>query len=250
MLEDDIFKSVREGVQSVTDKLFHALRRAIVSGTLPPGKRLIEREISSQAGVSRSPVREAFRRLEAEGLVRHIPRRGVEVVGIERENVEDVFAIRKALLGLIAERAAVHATPEQLETIRCAVEDAEHLVRHREGFLMTQDEFNTALMDAGRMPLASDFVRQLADYLHEFRLRSLYNQERRVAAAAEHRAIYEALARREPEAARKASDEHANKSAERVKAVVLKSEQAPDARNVDGEDRQDQYIRLQQVDED
>ncbi len=223
MDERDMFESVREGAQSVTDKLFHSLRRGIISGALPPGKKLIEREISDQAGVSRTPVREAFRKLEAEGLVQHLPRRGVEVVGIRRERVEDVFEIRKALHGLIAERAALLITEEEIATLSQAVQHADELLDHREGFLMTQDVFNQTLTDAGRMPLAADFLRQLADYLEEFRGRALRNREGRASAAAEHRAIYQALIRRDPVAARAASDEHVDSSAARVESEVLEA---------------------------
>ncbi|MDP2856803.1 MAG: GntR family transcriptional regulator [Bacillota bacterium] len=215
-----MFDHVRAGVPSVTDMLYHTLRRGIVSGALAPGEHLVERDISRTASVSRTPIREAFRRLEAEGLVRHHPRRGVEVVGLVPQQVEDVFAVRKVLQGLMAERAAANATPEEQEMMAQAVREAEELVDHRDGFILTQDQFNNTLIAAARMPLAAGLFRQLSDYLEEFRARSLWNRQRRSAAAKEHRLIWEAVVNRDPVAARAASDDHADRSAERVRLVI------------------------------
>jgi DNA-binding GntR family transcriptional regulator len=85
--------------------VYHALRTAILTGRIPPGKRLRESEVTESMGVSRAPVREAVRQLEQEGLVETVPHRGVVVVGLAEEEVETVYELR----ALIEERAFARA---------------------------------------------------------------------------------------------------------------------------------------------
>ncbi|MDP2858105.1 MAG: GntR family transcriptional regulator [Bacillota bacterium] len=219
----DVFDGIRNGNQSVADMLYHTLRRSIVSGRFAPGQRLVERDISQMAGVSRTPVREALRRLQAEGLVRD-DRRGVEVLGLVPQRLEDVFAVRRLLRGLIAERATINADQSELDLLARLTEEAEALVNHQSSFLMSQDGFNVALTKAARIPIAEGFLQQLGDYLEEFRERSLSTRELRMQAAAEHRAIYEGVARRDPDAARCAADDHSKKSDARYMRVLNQAE--------------------------
>ena len=79
------------------DVVFNTLRRAILRGELKPGERLMEIQLANKLGVSRTPIREAIRKLELEGLVLMIPRKGAEVAEITRKNMMDVLEVRKAL---------------------------------------------------------------------------------------------------------------------------------------------------------
>ena len=79
------------------DVVFNTLRQAILRGELQPGERLMEIQLAQRLGVSRTPVREAIRKLELEGLVLMIPRRGAEVAEITRQDLEDVLEVRAAL---------------------------------------------------------------------------------------------------------------------------------------------------------
>jgi DNA-binding GntR family transcriptional regulator len=219
----DVFEGIRNGNQSVADMLYHTLRRSIVSGRFAPGQRLVERDISQMAGISRTPVREALRRLQAEGLVKD-DRRGVEVLGLVPQRLEDVFAVRKLLRGLVAERAATNADQSEVDVLARLAEEAEALVDHQASFLMSQEAFNSALTKAARIPLAEGFLQQLADYLEEFRERSLSARELRVQAAAEHRALFDAIARRDPEAAKAAADVHSRRSDARYMEVLRQAD--------------------------
>ena len=87
------------------DVVFNTLRRAILRGELKPGERLMEIQLANKLGVSRTPIREAIRKLELEGLVLMIPRKGAEVAEITRKNMMDVLEVRKALEELAAELA-------------------------------------------------------------------------------------------------------------------------------------------------
>ena len=97
------------------DVVFNTLRKAILRGELKPGERLMEIQLANKLGVSRTPIREAIRKLELEGLVLMIPRKGAEVAEITEKNMQDVLEVRKALEELSVQLACERITPEQVE---------------------------------------------------------------------------------------------------------------------------------------
>ena len=109
--------------QEVTDKyslrgrVFNRLREDILSGRYEEHEELREVAIGEEMGVSRTPVREAFRQLELEGLIRIVPNKGAYVTGITVKDVEDIYAIRSLLEGLCARWATEHITQEQMEEL-------------------------------------------------------------------------------------------------------------------------------------
>ena len=105
------------------DVVFNTLRQAILRGELQPGKRLMEIQLAQRLGVSRTPVREAIRKLELEGLVLMIPRRGAEVAEITRQDLEDVLEVRAALEELAVKDACEHITDEQLQDLKKAANE-------------------------------------------------------------------------------------------------------------------------------
>ena len=99
------------------DVVFQTLREAILKGELKPGERLMELQLASKLGVSRTPIREAIRMLEQEGLAVTIPRKGAEVAKMTEKNMEDVLQIREALDDLAVQVACDKMTQEQLENL-------------------------------------------------------------------------------------------------------------------------------------
>lgn len=91
------------------DVVFNTLRKAILTGELKPGERLLEIHLANQLGVSRTPIREAIRKLELEGLVIMMPRRGAEVAQITEKSLRDVLEVRRALDALCAEAVIIHS---------------------------------------------------------------------------------------------------------------------------------------------
>ena len=100
------------------DVVFNTLRQSILTGELKPGERLMEIHLADKLGVSRTPIREAIRKLELEGLVTMIPRRGAEVAQITEKSLRDVLEVRRALDALAVELACERITPSQLEQLR------------------------------------------------------------------------------------------------------------------------------------
>ena len=102
---------------NLTSVVFNNVRQAIVSGEYPLGMALTEAYIANKLSVSRTPVREAFRQLEAERLIEITPNKGAVVQGVSDSDAKDIYEIRSLVEGLAAERAAVNATDEQIKAM-------------------------------------------------------------------------------------------------------------------------------------
>lgn len=109
-------------VERSNDLAYERLRDAITSGALEPGRRLVESRLAARLGVSRAPVREAIRVLEREGLVRSVPRRGVTVTVLSKDDVREIYGLRAALECAAVRDAARNATPELLARLTTLVE--------------------------------------------------------------------------------------------------------------------------------
>ena len=107
------------------DVVFNTLRTSILTGELKPGERLMEIHLADKLGVSRTPIREAIRKLELEGLVTMIPRRGAEVAQITEKNLRDVLEVRRALDALAVELACERITEDELAELKKACENFE-----------------------------------------------------------------------------------------------------------------------------
>jgi len=104
------------------DVVFKTLRQGILTGELKPGERLMEIHLADRLGVSRTPIREAIRKLELEGLVTMIPRRGAEVAQISAKNLKDVLEVRQALDTLGVELACERITDDGLQELKEAID--------------------------------------------------------------------------------------------------------------------------------
>ena len=119
---DEKFKGKQITPQGLAEQVSHILTEAILDGTLGPGENLIENDLQKQLGVSRSPLREAFRDLEKKGLVTIVPRRGTIVKEITRRDLEENFPVRATLEGLAARQAYSRMAPDQLAEMAGALE--------------------------------------------------------------------------------------------------------------------------------
>lgn len=199
----DSYKPLRELV-------FESLREAIITGTLKPGERLMEIQLAEELGVSRTPVREAIRKLELEGFVVMIPRKGAYVAGLSLKEMSDVFEIRGALESLAAQLAAERITDEELEKLeRLLVKIAEHIEKGDiEQVIALDIEFHDVLFQASRNQRLVQMVSYLREQVHRYRTTSLSYPGRMKAALEEHMKIVEALSARDAEAAGRLAQEH------------------------------------------
>ena len=150
------------------DKVYDELRKALIEGTYPPGSRMTEQDVASRVGVSRTPVREAMRRLEAEGLVSVVPHHGAFVRTWSDDDAEDVFELRLLIEALVAERAAENVGTAQLVRLRSLAEaQISEAERRHAGYLERianlNSQFHQTLQDAA----ASDRIKATLTSLNE-----------------------------------------------------------------------------------
>ena len=124
------------------DVVFNTLRQAILKGELKPGERLMEIALAERLGVSRTPIREAMRKLEQEGLVVMIPRRGAQVANITEKDLNDVLEVRIALENVAIEKACARMTEEEMRRLWLAAKEFEHTIA--EGNLVKLAEADVA----------------------------------------------------------------------------------------------------------
>lgn len=200
------------------DRIHDKLRNAILNGELPPGSPVIEADIAARLGASRTPVREALRRLETEGLLEPRGLRGTVVRELKGDDVACVFEIREALESLAARRAARTIRPQHiekleefLELMREAVDDAGEMERQDTAF----HDLILAIANGERL---KRMLTDLREELIAYRFLSLSDPERRRATIDEHEAILEALRNHDERAAGDRTASHI----ENARAAVLR----------------------------
>jgi DNA-binding GntR family transcriptional regulator len=195
---------------SLQDRVFRALRSAILAGQLPAGDKITEQDVSAVLRVSRTPLREAFRRLEAEGLVIPSPSRGVVVRGLTWQDFEDIYEMRAVLEPLAARRAASRMTPELLEELRGYLELAEFLAGKRRFKEVERQNamFHRAIYRECGNARLRDTLAELSDYVHRSPLYQEHGPGSSLELLEEHRRMFDALAAGDPKAAERAAREH------------------------------------------
>ena len=198
----DNYKPLREIV-------FETLREAIISGLLEPGERLMEIQLAEELGVSRTPVREAIRKLELEGFVVMMPRKGAYVAGVSVKDIVDVFEIRAALEALAAGLAAERITTDELDEMERA---ARHIYESNDKIINNMVEsdsaFHALLYKASRNQRLVQIITLLKEQIQRFRTTSLSQPGRIKHAVDEHRGIIEAISEHNVELASTLAREH------------------------------------------
>ncbi|MBF7082675.1 GntR family transcriptional regulator [Desulfallas sp. Bu1-1] len=199
----DNYKPLREIV-------FETLREAIIQGRLKPGERLMEIQLAEEMGVSRTPVREAIRKLELEGFVVMIPRKGAYVAGISIKDIVDVFEVRAALEALAAGLAAERATPEELEEMERAVLQIYEVSngQNLDTLVERDTSFHELIYKASRNQRLVQIITLLKEHFQRFRTTSLALPGRGKHAVEEHKSIVEAISERNVELASTLAREH------------------------------------------
>lgn len=199
----DSYKPLREVVGET-------LRDAIITGILQPGERLMEIQLAEELGVSRTPVREAIRKLELEGFVVMVPRRGTYVADLSLKDANEVFEIRTALDVLAAGLAAERITDEELEELeRMLVHIGEYIDTENMDKLVEADsQFHDLLYKASRNDRLVGFINNLREQLTRFRAISIAYPGRLIKTWEEHRRLVEAIAQRNSDLAMQIAREH------------------------------------------
>ncbi|HOJ46245.1 MAG TPA: GntR family transcriptional regulator [Bacillota bacterium] len=216
-----------DNYQPLRELVFEAIREAIINGTLRPGERLMEEALAEELGVSRTPVREAIRKLELEKLVIMVPRKGAYVADLTKSDVKEVFEIRRALEGLAAQLAALRATDEQLEKLeRYLVRIGEAIDREDiEQTIEIDEMFHDVLYKAAGNDRLEEMINNLREHIQRYRSTSLAHPGRMKQAFVEHRKRVEAIGKRDSKLAKKLAEEHiANAESSLMEAIFQRGE--------------------------
>ena len=208
------------GFRSIRQIVCQHIREQILRGELPPGARLVETEIAAELGVSRTPLREAFRELESEGLIVYTRHQGVQVAGLNRKDMEDIYEIRRALEGLAAHLAAIHRTDEEIGMLlNGPVKEMEQAYLHGRprDIPRSHTEYNEMLYRMAGNPRLNDILHNYHEYTERSQLASMTQPGRAKSILEEHREIAEAILAKDPARAQAAAEAHV----ERAKAAFL-----------------------------
>jgi DNA-binding GntR family transcriptional regulator len=186
------------------------LRAAIVEGVLKPGERLMEIQLAEELGVSRTPVREAIRKLELEGFVVMVPRRGTYVADLSIRDVNEVYEVRTALDILAAGLAAERITEEELEQMeRILVQIGKYIEEgNMEAIVDADGQFHDILYQASRNDRLVGIINNLREQLTRFRSISMAYPGRLKNTLEEHSRLVEAIAMRDADLAKRLAAEH------------------------------------------
>ncbi len=212
----DNYKPVREMV-------FESLREAIILGKLRPGERLMEIQLAEEMGVSRTPVREAIRKLELEGFVVMVPRKGAYVAGVSIKDIVDVFEVRAALEGLAAGLAAERITDEEMDQLEEAIvklSGEEDVLTVVKGDSM----FHELIYKASRNHRLTQIITHLQEQINRFRLTSLSVPGRLKIAVGEHKKIIEAICDRNVNLAHSLASEHMENAEQNLLNAIREEE--------------------------
>ena len=192
------------------DVVFNTLRQAILTGELKPGERLMEIHLANRLGVSRTPIREAIRMLELEGLVTMIPRRGAEVAQITEKSMSDVLEVRRAMDALCVELACERISDEELKELKAACDNFEHAVRSKDNKKIAKAdvELHDIIVKATGNSRLVQLINNLSEQMYRYRYEYIKDASQHNRLIEEHRIIYESIVNKDKETASQAAKMH------------------------------------------
>ena len=208
------------------DVVFNTLRQAILKGELKPGERLMEIALAERLGVSRTPIREAMRKLEQEGLVVMIPRRGAQVANITEKDLNDVLEVRIALENVAIEKACARMTEEEMRRLWLAAKEFEHTIA--EGNLVKLAEadvaFHEVIYQASDNKRLIQVLNNMREQIYRYRVEYLKDENNYPTLMKEHKDIVEGLVRKNKMQVTETMHQHVKNQAVAVKAMIREQE--------------------------
>lgn len=204
------------------DVVFNTLRQAILRGELRPGERLMEVKLANKLGVSRTPIREAIRKLENDGLVKMIPRRGAEVAEITEKSLLDVMEVRMALEKLSVELACERITDEELTELKKAARDFKVVAKGKDVTKIAQADvhFHDLIYDATGNEKLIVIVNNLREQMYRYRVEYLKSESVYPKLIKEHEDIIYYLEQRDSQGVVKVMGEHIENQIYAVRAAI------------------------------
>ena len=211
--------------KSLRGQVFDKIRSDILNGKYKRGEELVESSIGKELGISRTPVREAIRQLELEGLVQLVPNKGAFVTGISEKDVRDIYLIRARLEGLAARMAAKNITPELLDAMEETVVLSEYHAKkeHYEQVCEMDSKFHKLLYKASGSRILEHTLTDFHQYVQRVRMASIMKKRRMEKSNDEHDAILTAIREHDEEKAELVATRHISNTVENLKNYDLDS---------------------------
>jgi DNA-binding GntR family transcriptional regulator len=190
---------------TLRERILETIRDAIIKGSLKPGEKVAEPELAERFGISRTPIREAFRQLESEGYLTVIPRKGAVVAAFSQKDVEEFYAIKSILEGYAARRACENLSQKEIDKLEAI---NTKLAQFAEGsdvkqFFRIHNDFHELFIKAANNEKLHDMISGLVSKFQRLRLASLSLPGRMKISVDEHEKIINAFKKKDPAAAEK-----------------------------------------------
>lgn len=219
-------------VRNISDEVYSLLRKRILNHEYPTGLRFDLTALETQLGISRTPLKDALQRLEVEGLVVIRPRRGTFVATIDVESVAETFAVRRLLELYAAEVVVSEATDNEIEGLKALIAEMSHLLENNDyqsvvkKYIHLDHNFHKSLVELAHNKLLNDIYKKIDSHVQIARVRQKFNRSDSMHTESEHKAILEALERRDAQALVSTLGSHIDQS--RIRMLKALEEQEHD----------------------
>lgn len=209
-MEMDFLELKLDNYKPLREVVFESIRGAIISGVLKPGERLMEVQLAEKMGVSRTPIREAIRKLELEGLVVMIARKGAYVADLSVKDIIEVLEVRAALEGLASGLAALRITEEEVEGLELTAQQFNQAIETGDfDIIIEKDmEFHDRIFRAARNEKLLQINNNLREQVQRFRIMYINKSNKSKTLAREHFQISDAISKRNIAMAEKIAKSH------------------------------------------
>lgn len=204
------------------DVVFHTLREAILKGELKPGERLMEMHLAEKLGVSRTPIREAIRMLEKEGLAVTIPRKGAQVAGMTEKDLQDVLEIRDALDGLAVAKACERMNEQAVAELTKAMHGFETAVKGKDvrKIVEADENFHNVIYKVTCNPTLENIIHNLREQMYRYRYEYVKDNADYAILIEEHEKILDGLKNKKLDDVRAIMHTHLTNQVEAVRDVI------------------------------
>ncbi len=203
--KEDAVETVSGGIKvskrkSLRDEVYESLKRSILHGKLKGGQRLIEETLAEEIGISRTPVREAFHKLERDDLVTKLPKGGFAVKEFTKEDVDEIFGIRSALESYAAYLATLHLSPEKLSQLEKKVKESEEAFDKGDETRLIElnTEFHDLIYRSCKSKKLIEMINNFRDYFYRYRSHLLHTEKGVNYSIHDHRQMLEAMKKKNP----------------------------------------------------
>ena len=221
-----------EKTQTLRERIVNVLRESIIKGTLKPGEHVAESELADKYGISRTPIREAFRQLETEGFLKVIPRRGAEVTSLTDDDVKEFYEVKSLLESYAAKVATERLTEKDIKRLELLNASMERFAHNGDikGFFKADNEFHDIFIQKCGNDKLCGILQNLLHQFQRFRIASFVIKGRMEVSVEQHKDIIKACCDRNPALVEQLVKRNAAHSAKLLAQQFQKSEAAQGAR--------------------